>query len=127
MVSRRKLRFLAFLSILPPEADQRLPRHQTEYLRMLIEYDNLPLGSSLLALFFTWILLAGYLVFPGTFTSINHFSGESAPKTLLVLAVRNLPLLWTAAVCCGIGACGIVWLWWKLRANYFYTMNRLFL
>ncbi|PYH75412.1 hypothetical protein BO82DRAFT_298759 [Aspergillus uvarum CBS 121591] len=37
------------------------------YVQMLIDMENIPLLDSILAAVFCWILLAGYLVFPGTF------------------------------------------------------------
>jgi hypothetical protein len=36
---------------------------------MLLALDDIPPFWNLLASFFTWILLAGFLLFPGTFTS----------------------------------------------------------
>lgn len=124
-----KSHFPDLLSISPTETAQRLPRRQTQYLRMLMEYDCLPLGSNLFSTFFTWVLLAGYLVFPGTFTSIqkSSYGSDNRAQKLLNHAIQNLPLLWTAAFCCGVGACGIVWLWWKLRHNYLYLTNHLFM
>ena len=32
-----------------------------------------------------------------------------------------------AWICCGIGAIGMVWLWWRWRNNYIWILNRIFL
>lgn len=40
---------------------------QTRYMKMLLEQNKIPSIHNLQASLFTWLLLAGYLVFPGTF------------------------------------------------------------
>ena len=42
---------------------------------MLLELDAIPRLHNILASFFTWILLAGYLVFPATFNSLQKDHG----------------------------------------------------
>ena len=91
---------------------------------MLLELDEIPRLHNIYASFFTWILLAGYIVFPATFTSLNKndklaqaAKGNEIENEILN-GVRNAPLIYIAAFCCGIGAVGMVWLWWKHRGNY---------
>ncbi|OJD21251.1 hypothetical protein ACJ73_07411 [Blastomyces percursus] len=85
-----------------------LPCH-TPYMAMLLRAERIPILHNMLAAFFTWILLAGYLVFPGTFTSIRASSAlqpgadKGAPTNMVAHAVQNAPLLWIAAICCLIG------------------------
>jgi hypothetical protein len=41
--------------------------------------------------------------------------------------VKNIPLLVIAGICTGIGAAGMVWLWWRWRQNYVWLLNKIFL
>lgn len=98
---------------------------QTRYMNMLLALDDIPQIFNMMASFFTWILLAGFILFPGTFTSLQQqqFSGMGAQ---LLSVVSNIPLYITAWVCTGIGAVGMIWLWWKWRRNYIWIVNRIF-
>jgi len=62
---------------------------ESEYVNMLLALDDIPQLHSLAANFFTWILLAGFILFPGTFDSIQT-SGTLDPR--LVNAVKHVPL-----------------------------------
>ncbi|KAK6609670.1 hypothetical protein H4I96_03601 [Botrytis cinerea] len=77
-----------------------------EQMRWLL--DRIPTTYNLMASAMTWILLAGYLVLPSTFTSLQKSTAvaEKAGKAgNVVLGVyQNLPLLWVAAIFCLIGA-----------------------
>jgi hypothetical protein len=96
---------------------------------MLVKVDETPFIRNLFASFFTWLLLAGYIVFPGAFTSLNKANAldelGNVGKTALTEAQRGI--LAVAGICCGCAAIGIGWLWWKCRANYVWLENDLFL
>ena len=66
----------------------------TQYVNMLLALDSIPRLHNMLAGFFTWILLAGFVLFPGTFTSLQNESvvstGEVGKKVLD--AVGHVPL-----------------------------------
>ncbi|KAF3008404.1 hypothetical protein E8E13_001331 [Curvularia kusanoi] len=98
---------------------------------MLLGLDHVSPLHNILASAFVWILLAGYIVFPATFNSLQKESYDDKANTRLkaeVLATaRNVPLLYVAAVACGVGVLGCIWLWWKHRANYVWVINRIFL
>lgn len=68
----------------------------TQYVNMLLALDDIPALYNLLAGFFTWILLAGFILFPGTFTSLqtlNNTTGVSGQvQQELVKAIAHLPL-----------------------------------
>jgi len=110
-----------------------LPSVQTRYMKMLLHLDEIPRLHTMLAGLFTWVLLAGYIVFPGTFTSLRNSkavkdatsAGTSA--SMLVNTVQNVPLLWLAAICCIVGVLGMVWLWWRWQENYIWLSSRIFL
>jgi hypothetical protein len=101
----------------------------SRYLDMLVKVDETPFIRNLFASFFTWLLLAGYIVFPGAFTSLNKANAldelGNVGKTALTEAQRGI--LAVAGICCGCAAIGIGWLWWKCRANYVWLENDLFL
>jgi len=90
---------------------------------MLLALDTIPRLHNILASFFTWILLAGFVIFPGTFTSIqsldtNSEVSASHTATEILHTVKHIDLLVIAGICCGIGAGGMVWLWWRWRENF---------
>ena len=65
----------------------------TQYVNMLLALDSIPRLHNMLAGFFTWVLLAGFVLFPGTFTSLqnaNVQAGEVGEKVLG--AVAHVPL-----------------------------------
>lgn len=127
---------MAFAEILKPlshgrPAQKSATKDQpmTPYNKMLVESHSIPFWRNILAAVFNWVLLAGFVVFPGTFTSLSR-SGvlrESQPGRLLQNAIRNTPLLCIACICCAVGAIGIGWLWWSTKSNYVWLISRLFL
>ncbi|OIW23690.1 hypothetical protein CONLIGDRAFT_547324, partial [Coniochaeta ligniaria NRRL 30616] len=105
---------------------------QTRYMNMLLSLDKIPRLHNILADFFGWIMLAGFIVFPGTFTSLAKLQDSAAvqqtPGASDVLdTVQSLPLLVVAAVCCGIGYAGNLWLSVRWRLNYVWLINRLYM
>lgn len=106
-------------------------RLNTRYMEILLSLDKIPRIHNILASFFGWLVLAGFVVFPGTFTSIKDLSGDGqglAGEARDILDhVQNIPLLVVAAVCCGIGTIGLLWLVFRWRRNYVWLLNRIFL
>ena len=86
---------------------------QTQYMEMLLQLDQSPSLRNFMTSLFTWILLAGYLVFPGTFTSLRNSTevkvtaGSSNTEGHVVSTVQNVPLPWLAAICCICGKSGL--------------------
>ena len=118
----------------PPQLARR-PSVQTRYMDMLLQLDTIPRLHNILASFCTWLLLAGYVVFPGTFTTVEQ-GGTPVPISshdiqrvdhAVVDKIRNAPLLWIAGVCCVIGGSGMIWFWWRWRSNYVWLINKIFL
>ena len=64
----------------------------TQYVNMLLALDDIPTLYNLLAKFFNWILLAGFILFPGTFTSLKNLGGSGQVEQQLVKAVTSIPL-----------------------------------
>jgi len=96
---------------------------------MLLAMDTIPRWHNLLSSFFTFILLAGFVIFPSTFTNISASEAIASAHTAteILNSVKHVPLLVIAGVCCGIGAGGMIWLWWRWRENSVFLLNKLFL
>lgn len=114
-----------------PGLQRRRTTARTRYIDMLLGLDAVSPLHNILASLSVWILLAGYIVFPATFNSLQKASydaqADSKLKSEALQTTRNLPLLYVAAVACGIGIAGCVWLWWTHRKNYVWVINRIFL
>lgn len=58
-------------------------------MQMLIAHDSVNRWNNFLAAFFTWLVLAGFILFPGTFTniqeleSVNNVQVQKASAALL--------------------------------------------
>ncbi|KAI1878564.1 hypothetical protein JX265_002741 [Neoarthrinium moseri] len=116
-----------------PHVQQRNTSFQRRYTEMQLSLDAIPRMHNIYASFFTWITLVGYVVFPGTYTSMEDVSpdnddgqSDAAANTTLD-HVKNVPLLIVAALCCGVGVAGMAWLAIRWRRNYVWLLNRLFL
>lgn len=77
-----------------PKLPQSRSQMDTKYMNMLLALDSIPRLHNILASFFTWILLAGFVLFPGTFTSLQNVqadvSSEIGKQVLKVVA--HVPL-----------------------------------
>jgi hypothetical protein len=78
-------------------------------------------------------VFAGFVEFPGTFTSIGEalreedaIQNSDAARNILESA-KNIPLLVIAAICSGVGALGMLWLSFRWRRNYVWLLNCLYL
>ena len=118
---------------LPRQLLQHQPPTPSRYGSMLLELDRIPRLHNIYASLFTWLILAGYIVFPGTFTSlrksnaIKNGANRDQAEQVILDTVQNVPLLWLAAICCVIGASRISWLWWRWNENFVWLVNRVFL
>ncbi|KAJ7705413.1 hypothetical protein B0H17DRAFT_1156819 [Mycena rosella] len=111
-----------------PATTQTGPHSQnTKYMNMLLALDGIPRVHNLLAVFFTWILLAGFVLLPGTFSSLQNAGTDVENEKAFLDAVQHLPLFVIAFGCAGIGALGMLWLWWRWSKNYIWLNNRIFL
>jgi len=115
----------------PTAGIKRKPSANTRYMDMLLDLDSVPRWHNITVAICAWLLLAGFVIFPGTFTSIQNINPEADGYTdverWIVTHIRNLPLLVVAGVCCGIGALGMIGFWVRWRANYVWVCNRVFM
>ncbi|KAH2708122.1 hypothetical protein KXW29_007264, partial [Aspergillus fumigatus] len=71
---------------------------ETEYMLMVLELENIHWSYNFLSSFASWVLLAGYLVIPGTFTTLqkseNLKSGLRDGRTgrAILSTIQNPPL-----------------------------------
>lgn len=107
----------------------RVPSVQTRYMEMLLHLDSIPRIHNIAASLCTWIILAGFLVVPGTFNTFkdsDEFQSASE-KSAIINSISNVPLLYVSAAFCGFGVLGCIWLWYRWRNNYVWLINRVFL
>ncbi|PFH51620.1 hypothetical protein AMATHDRAFT_142240, partial [Amanita thiersii Skay4041] len=108
---------------------------RTRYMNMLLALDDIPQIYNIGASFFTWILLAGFVLFPGTFSSLRDLplgssSGGGVPQEVarnVLNAVNHVSLFVIAFICCGVGAAGMCYLWWRWMNNYVWLTNKIFI
>ncbi|KAI0029606.1 hypothetical protein K488DRAFT_27157, partial [Vararia minispora EC-137] len=99
----------------------------TEYTHMLLALDAVPFLHNVAANAATWLLLAGFVVLPGTFSTLSSLNVQSGTfEATVVHAVRNIPLFVIAFVLSGIGAGGMCWLWWRWSRNYVWLLSHIF-
>lgn len=98
----------------------------TARIQMLLELDDIPMWHNFLAIISSWLLLGGYMVLPGTFTSIrNSKAFNDGVGKVVSKAVINLPFLVIGGVCCLIGASSMLRLSWLWRKNHEWLLNRI--
>ena len=119
-------------SRLPPEATQvglEDTVSQTRYMVMCTQSNQARKRYTIGAALFSWLILAGYLVLPNTFTSLQSSKtlSESKGGQLLQSTVHNVKLLPFAGVLCLIGVAGISRLWYKWRRNYVWLITYIFM
>ncbi|OQE56376.1 hypothetical protein PENNAL_c0417G07520, partial [Penicillium nalgiovense] len=80
-----------------------------------------------------WALLAGYLVIPGTFTSLKESSQVEEILTknnagrAVLHTIQNPPLLVVACLFLAGGAAALTLLFRRLQSNYLWLINKIFM
>jgi hypothetical protein len=115
--------------IIPGSFDKNEDTEYTPYMAQLVEENEAPLWDNFLAGLFSWLTLAGYVVFPSTFTSLKTSKTLANSNTGRVVqdAVKRVSVFIIAAVCCGIGSLGTGYLWWIWRLNAVWLVRHIFL
>jgi hypothetical protein len=101
----------------------------TTYMAKTVQANDAPLWDSVRAAFFSWLTLAGYVVFPGTFTSLKSSQTLAASNggKFIQQTVKNVPLAVIAGLCCLFGTVGTTWLWYIWRHNAIWLVAHIFL
>lgn len=114
------------------------PSGQTPYMNMLLSLDRIPRMHNILVAVFVWVLLAGFVIIPGCFTSArNKQEGEDtvqipvgaggADGKKLSLTPANTAAMVIGFVCIVAGLFGSAWLALRWRRNYVWLLNKLYL
>jgi hypothetical protein len=82
--------------------------------------------DDILASGYTWLLLAGFIVFPSTFLTLHTGTTGGVEGIIIERAIQHIPLLCIAGVCTITGALMICKLWVKRRTNYEWLIDHLF-
>lgn len=109
-----------------PSASQS---YSSLYKRMIVESYAMPVWKDIITATFHWILLAGFVIFPATFTSLSHLDvlTDSTAGRVVLYSIRNKGLLAIAIMSCAIGVAGIGWAWWEVRHNYVWLVTKIFM
>lgn len=107
---------------------------ESRYMEMLEEEENMEMRFNLTISVANWALLAGYLVVPGTFTTLQKSSqmeevlNTNGTGRAILHSIQNPPLLVIACVLFANGVAALIWLLRqrKLRMNYVWLINKLF-
>lgn len=118
----------------PCDSHEFVRAEEDQYLKMLQEDDQMDVRLNITASVANWALLAGYLVIPGTFASlqssnqVGHVLNANKTGRVVLHAIQNPPLLVIACLFLASGIGAILWLlhFPKLRGNYVWLTNRVF-
>lgn len=94
-------------------------------MNMLLSLDKIPRMHNILAPVFAWILLAGFVIAPGSFTGIKPRLEGGVDR--FVLTYANTVAMGIGFSLLGIGTLGSVWLALRWRRNYVWLLNKLYL
>ena len=87
------------ITAVPCDSREFVQVEEDRYLKMLQEDDQMDVRLNITASVANWALLAGYLVIPGTFASlqssnqVGHILGANKTGRVVLYAIRNPPLL----------------------------------
>jgi hypothetical protein len=107
--------------------------NDTLYTKMLKEEAQMDWRFNLCANAANWILLAGYVIIPGTFTSLKRSSEvqdvlqKNGAGRVVLKTIQNPPLLVIAFLFLITGSAILGWLWVKFKNNYPWLINKIFL
>ena len=110
---------------------EKAPAQETEHMGMLLHQSQVierrPYWN-ILAAACNWILLAGFIVLPGTYTKLQKSDIiQSNLGNKISTSDAHTGLLVVAAILCAVGVLGIMGLWLKWRANYIWLVNKVLL
>ncbi|KAK4121024.1 hypothetical protein N657DRAFT_578444 [Parathielavia appendiculata] len=112
---------------------------QTPYMNMLLSLDRIPRMHNILVSVFVWILSAGFVIMPGSFTSAKRqqegqtveipvaTTGGANGTAKLSLTPANTAAMVVGFVCIVAGTFGSAWLALRWRRNYVWLLNKLYL
>lgn len=119
------------------QVSHKAPRVTTVYMSMFLEQSFTIEKNAfypICAAGATWVLLAGFIVLPGTYTKFQNSEIIKAAQedksnfgNQILAGVAGLKILAVAIYLCGIGLVGIIALWVRWRKNYIWLINKVLL
>ncbi|KAK0658924.1 hypothetical protein QBC41DRAFT_369073 [Cercophora samala] len=112
---------------------------QTPYMSILLSLDKIPRLHNILSTLFLFLLLAGYVIIPGSFTALSrppldpssaipvNLGSNTTPDKKLLLSKANTATMVIGFVFIIVGTFGTAWLGLKWRRNYVWLLNKLYL
>ncbi|KAF7311163.1 hypothetical protein MKEN_01017500 [Mycena kentingensis (nom. inval.)] len=100
------------------------PEMNTRYVHMLVDMENIRPFYKVLAHLATWLLLAGFVLAPGTFAPPANEDEEDSFGSELTKHMSLLVISW---IITGIGALSMTGLWFRWRKNYLWIHDALFI
>lgn len=107
--------------------------HDTNYTIMLKEEAQMNWKYNVFVSIANWALLAGYLVIPGTFTSLKESNQveevlkKNTAGRAVLSTIQNPPLLVIACLFLVGGAAALIVLFRTLESNYSWLVNKIFM
>ena len=107
--------------------------HDTTYTIMLKEEAQMDWKYNVSVSIANWALLAGYLVIPGTFTSLKESNQveeileKNTAGRAVLHTIQNPPLLVVACLFLAGGAAALTVLLRKIQSNYLWLINKIFM
>lgn len=88
----------------------QMPIMKTLYMVMMLQVNEASAKDNILAGLFSWLMLAEYVVFPGSSTSIKKLNSLNDSKSgrIVKSMIQYALLLPLAGLCCLIGISGII-------------------
>jgi hypothetical protein len=94
---------------------------------MLRQAYEVPWWWNLAAAMSSWILLAGFLVLPGAFTSLAKLQLNTNTNNVVYKLTQQHMLLGFGISFCVLGFLGTGVLWLRYRSNHVWLLGRLFM
>lgn len=91
------------------------------YNEMVLQSNEISAYYNIAAAGLLWSMLAGILVLPGTFTSLQE------TDNFLGSMVQHIPLLPISAIFFCTGVVGLSLLWYKFQKNFIWLLQHIFL
>jgi hypothetical protein len=97
-----------------------IPQPVTEYMRMLTEAHEIKTRFNILTAVSAWIILAGFITLPNTFTSLQNIDQLKGNREweMLQNTIRNIGLLPFAITLCVVGLITLGVLWKMYQNNW---------
>ncbi|KFY69655.1 hypothetical protein V496_00061 [Pseudogymnoascus sp. VKM F-4515 (FW-2607)] len=90
---------------------------------MVYEEYRIPFKYKLYVTGSLWLLLFGFVLFSGTFTTFKL----NAAEEVLVSRFENVPMLVLGTLFCGASTCALIYLSWKWKKNSIWLVERILL